>query len=139
VSRIILEPGNPFDFDGELEELAEELRSKTGKTTVVARRPEHGYGVSLHEVLHIWVVWNNLGGPAATALLLAVTGWAVRRWKQDQAKHPDRPRPRSVIIWGSNGRPLKSITVDKQDGDEPVVIDEPLNEIPKRQRPRSTA
>jgi hypothetical protein len=137
VSKIILEPGNPFDFDDrDLEGLADELRVESGKPTVVVRRAEHGYGVSFHEVLHLWVVWNNLGGPEATAVVAAVTGWAIRRWKSDRVQHPNQPRPRSVIIWGSNEKPLKSITVDALDADEPAVIEQPLDGIPKRERPR---
>lgn len=136
MSRIILEPGNPFDFDDDaLDELARELHAASGKATVVARRPEHGYGVTFNEVLHVWVVWNNLGGPYAVGLVLAVRKWAVKRWKADRAAHPDQPRPRSVTIWGANGKPLKSIKVDLGEGDEPTVTDEPLDDIPERPRP----
>ena len=137
MSRIILEPANPFDFeDGDLEKLADELRNVAGKATVVARRPEHGYGVSFNEVLHVWIVWNQLGGPAASAVVIAVTKLAVSRWKRDRARHPDKTRPRSVTIWGPNGKPLKSITVDAEEGDEPEVRDNPVDDIPVRPRPQ---
>jgi len=138
LSRIILEPANPFDFeDGSLEELGEELREETGKPTEVVRRPEHGYGVIFNEVLHVWLVWNTYGGPAATAAVAAITGWAKRRWKQDREKNPERPRTRSVIFWGADGKPLKSITVEMGEGDEPIVVEQQLDDIPQRPRPRN--
>jgi hypothetical protein len=78
-----------------------------------------------------------LGGAAAGQIFRVLIEWTKERWKHEHAQHPgELVRPRSVIIWDPDGRPLKSVTVDRgANGDEPVVEDRPLDDIPERPRP----
>jgi hypothetical protein len=121
--EIVLEPGNPHDFSQvELSELANQLTDLHGFPTRVGIREERGYGVTFHEVMHVWVdVVEATAGTGATAVLLkSIVDWARRRWKKDKADHPNsHPRPRSVILYDAKGHPIKIVRIDVPDG-EPV-------------------
>lgn len=122
---IVIEPGNPHDFDAtELAELAAQVSAAAGARPVrVSQRPEHGYGVTLQEVLYVWDLMTNTAGELALDLapFVAVVAWAKKRWNRDRDEH-DQPRPRSVTLFGPDGRPIKQIKIDLPDG-EPVDED----------------
>jgi hypothetical protein len=125
--RVIVEPGNPFDFDeNELEELAEEIRRADSIASVdLAKRPEHGYGVTLIEVLNLYLEVYGATG-TAWATLKAVKGsveWLKRRWQKDREDNPEEgPRPRSLRVYDENGKLLGSVKIDEPDG-EPTEED----------------
>lgn len=122
VAKLILEPGNPHDFE-DLEAFAESLRTADPELEVaVVRRSERGYGVTLLEVLNVW--WDvveaisNIGG--AYAVFDLVVDYAKARWRKDREEHGDRARPRSVTLYGPDGRPIKSVRIQGPDG-EPIT------------------
>jgi hypothetical protein len=107
--EIIIEPGNPFEFDpSDFDDLRHDLEEETGISTRAAFREEEGYGVSMHEVIWVWVPHAV---SAANALRILIE-WGRTRWKREKEAHPEAPpRPRSIIILGPDGRPLKSVVV----------------------------
>lgn len=138
MSRIILEPANPYDFadDDDLERLASEIYDATGKPTVVAFRPERGYGGPFFEAIHVWIPWQGIGGGLAVKVIELVVRSQVARWKRDRAEDPDTPpRPRTVTIYDGGGGALKSIEIDATTGDEPEVSEKPVDAIQPRPRP----
>jgi hypothetical protein len=134
--EILIEPGNPYDFDRtDLEELAEAVSSETGLPVETALRDEVGYGVSATEVLHVWlpdldVVLN------ATLMSSSLASWLRDRWRSEREAHPEAPvRRRYVDLLGPDGKVLKAIEVTEPEGDI-VAVTENLPEGLRR-RPRS--
>jgi hypothetical protein len=137
MSRLILEPGNPHDFEAhELEELAAELHAQTRKGVDVALRAERGYGGPLHEVLHVWIPWKALEGAAAAQVVNLLVSWLKKRWKKDDAQHPGQARPRSLLVWTTNGRCSSVIVVDYGEDGEPAVATKEPEDSDKRPRPQ---
>jgi hypothetical protein len=130
---VMLEPGNPRDFqEAELDQLARELQDEYEIEVEIAARPERGYGVTLHEVIHLWVDIAEIAGGMATglALLRTVGKWARERWQRDRDEHPgSKPRPRTVTLYDAKGRPLKRIRIDLPVGE--ALEEEPSNEEPR--------
>ncbi len=126
-TTLLLEPGNPYDFtDEELEELTAAVRDEVPDLEVaVASREEEGYGVTLVEVLHVFVEHKEEISLTAGAVG-AVIRWMRRRWERDKR------RQRAVLIWDSRGEPLKTVKIDVPDG-EPVEEDPPRED---RARPQ---
>ena len=93
---------------------------------------ERGYGVTLHEVLRIWTEVKE----SENAIFQTVVGvklaveWMRKRWQKDSDDHPgQRPRPRSVLIYGPNGEPLERVQIDLPAGQPipgPPEDDQPL-------------
>lgn len=133
--EIIVEPGNPYDFLLEdLEQLAGRLNDATSFPTRIALRAEEGYGVSLHEVIYVWVLLPLESAAIAKALDVALD-WARERLRGDQHAHADStPRPRSVIVLGPNGRPLMNVVIRDPDAEPEEQTDDSLW-LPPRQLP----
>jgi hypothetical protein len=131
---IILEPGNPYDFQrSELEQLSDIVTRETGVPARPAMREEEGYGVSLHEVLYVWILSEPFRVELEKKLLDLVIDWARDRWRKEKEEHPDaEPRPRSVTILGPDGEPLKALVV-RDDSSEP---EEDRTEEARVERPR---
>lgn len=139
MTRITLDPGNPLDFtEADLQALAEELRRQDPALDVEVRiRPEHGYGVTLTEVLRVIVdaagVAADVGGTLAFADI--VIEWAKARWRKDRDDHPDsEPRERAVIIYDADGRPLRTVRIEGPDahvveGDDTAPLPEGLADL----------
>jgi hypothetical protein len=115
---VVIEPGNPLDFEQEeLEQLATWIKKEHGVEIRTASRPERGYGVTFHEVIHIFVdVGGAAGGIAGgLAVLSTAVKWAQNRWRRDRDQHPgSKPRPRTITLYDSQGRPLKRLFVMKR-------------------------
>lgn len=124
-STLLIEPGNPFDFtDEELDELIAAIQNDAPDRRVeVAVREEVGYGVTLIEVLHVFVEHKEEISLTAGAVG-AVIRWMKRRWERDKG------RQRTVLIWGPRGEPLKSVKIDDPDG-EPVEENPPQEDRPR--------
>jgi hypothetical protein len=116
-AHYILEPGNPDDFSqDELEELRIEIeREFEGARVEVTLRPERGYGVTLEEVLVVWDVATDLVGDVTTVAgpIGFIIGWMRRRSRRERDEHPDsRPRPRTIQIYGPDGKALKRVVIE---------------------------
>lgn len=137
--KVMLEPGNPFDFDDdELDELADQIRRlEPGDIVNVAKRPEHGYGVTLIEVLNLYL---EISGAAGTVwgTIKAVrksVEWLQQRWRKDSKDNPDeRPRPRSLLVYDENGKLIGSVRIDEPNGE--AVEDDSDNEPGFREPPQ---
>lgn len=120
--RLILEPGNPHDLDrATLDDLAAELRGVSPEYAVdVFVGEERGYGVTLSEVLRIYMEAGDVAGNTAALLapFFAAAEWARRRWHRDLKDAPDQnPRPRAVTLYGPDGEALRSVKIDLPDGE----------------------
>jgi len=111
MATLIVEPGNPHDLteEEERELLAAASDAAPDDVVRVVRRPEEGYGVTLQEVLHVFVENLDLATAGAGALA-GLVKWLRARWKKDG-------RTRVVLIYGPDGRPLKTIRIAEPDGD----------------------
>jgi hypothetical protein len=120
--KVILDPGNPFDFDDdELNDLADQIRRlEPDDIVTVAKRPEHGYGVTLIEVLNLYL---DIAGAAGTVLgtIKAVrqsVEWLQQRWRKDSEDNPEQgPRPRSLCVYDENGKLLGRVRIDEPNGE----------------------
>jgi hypothetical protein len=130
MTQVILEPGNPHDFDQkELDELSKRLQEEHDVDVRTAFRPERGYGVTFHEVINVFVNVSEAASSIAggVAVLKTVVTWAQNRWRKDRDNDPrSKPRPRVVMLYDGTGKLLKRVTVDSPSG-EPTE-EEPLNE-----------
>lgn len=135
----ILEPANPFDFsEDEIEELvAEVVRDDPAARVQVAFREERGYGVTLGEVVHIYL---EVAGGVGTAwgsfqTVRSVTRFLRGRWRRDRDENlEEHPRPRVVAIYDKAGKPLGSISIDSPGGEpveEPAPDDSQPRPVPK--------
>lgn len=128
--EIIVQPKVANDPpQAELDELVASLRHVSdGSPVRVHTEPQIGHGITLEQVIYVWIPWHDIG----TALLGAVAGKAVD-WLLSLRKR-GAPRPRTVLLYGADGKPLRTIE-DKGDGAEPVVRapseHEPLNLRPR--------
>lgn len=135
---ILLEPGNPSDFDDkELQVLVDQLQTPAGTVTVrIHRRPERGYGVSLFEVLHVYL---EVAGAAGTVwssgeIVHKVISFMKSRWQKEKARNPrELTRPRSVNFYDEFGRLLARYNIDEPEGDAVEVKD--LKESERRVPP----
>lgn len=120
--KIVVEPGDPFDFDDdELHELADRIRrSEPGGIVDVAKRPEHGYGVTLIEVLNLYLEIYGATG-TAWGTIKAVRGsveWLQQRWRKDSEDNPEeRPRPRSLRVYDENGKLIGRVWIEEPNGE----------------------
>jgi len=131
-NEIIIEPGNPFDFDAEdFGPLLAEIQAATGVPTRAAFRKEEAYGVSLYEVIFVWIPQ----GVAVAKALQPIIKFARKRFRREKEQHPESPRPRSITILGPDGRPLKSVVIRSSD-EEPEDRTEKERADPPRERPR---
>lgn len=133
IRRVIIEPGNPYDFSAEeLEELRQEIAQDCSIAEVqLAVRPERGYGVTLHEVLYIWDIGTDIVGDITTVAtpFAAAVAWARRRARKDRELHGAKARPRTVALLGPHGRILKQVVIDDPDIDS--VVDTPEDHEPR--------
>jgi hypothetical protein len=125
--QVIIDPGNPFDFEeAEIAELIQELQEADPDAEFVAHfREEPEFGGGLIEVLHVWTSvedfvnqnWETIG------VVATVVNWLRKRWQRDKAANPERPRPRSALIYDQEQRRVFSINIDLPAGEplaEPV-------------------
>ncbi|TLM83480.1 hypothetical protein [Pseudarthrobacter sp. NamE5] len=110
-----LRPGNPYDFSTEeLEELKLFISSQVPNADFdVVSEAEHGYGVTLYEVIQVIADVRGAGGDL---LIGALVMWLQNRWKQERTSGR-RPRPRSIVIFDEDGKKLRTIDIDEPDGD----------------------
>ncbi len=115
MTAIRVVPGNPHDFSpAELDDLRQHLREQAPGSDVVVEAPEeHGYGVTLYEVIQVIADFRGAGGDYVIA---AVVYWLQRRWRRDK-KRNDNPRPRSIIVLDAEGNKLRTINIDEPDGE----------------------
>lgn len=121
-NRIVVEPGNPYDFTrDELDALRREIEATDGSLEVILDvREERGYGVTLHEVIRL--VWEgtediSTAGGAVSAFAIAVKLAKARWWKAKNEQPTQAPRPRSVTLYNARGNPVKAIVVDEPNGE----------------------
>jgi hypothetical protein len=122
--EVIIDPANPFDFDqDEIDQLIEELREAQPNAEIVAHfRDETEYGGALMEVLHIWVIGREFVNTNWETMVI-VTGavnWLRKRWLLDKETSPERPRPRSALVYDQEERRIFSILIDLPNG-EPIT------------------
>jgi hypothetical protein len=131
--EILIEPGNPFDFDrGDLEELAAILGQIAETPTRVVMREERGYGVTAGEVLHVWL--PEAETVADVAMLLGrLVDWARERLRREHEGHPGEPaRSHYVDILGPDGKAISRVEIDDTVG---RVVELPVKDHPPRRRP----
>lgn len=132
--RVLLEAGNPHDFEnGALEALADNLNATGGFVAIPIRRDETGYGVTFYEVLRVWI--EVTGGIEATrqtvTLATAAISWLRDRWRADQ-ELTGKARPRVFTLYDEHDQVVREVKIDLPDG-EPV--DEPGPQRPTPRRP----
>jgi hypothetical protein len=146
VPSIIIEPGSPHFTESEnLELLASSLRLRSADTGVIIAPPteQRGYAVTLWEVVHVWVPWQELSLVAAGWVLDEAKGWVKGRVQKSrtekeksQKENPNAwiiVRPTAVNIYNVNGDILTTIKQEASDGEPREVA--PDRYARKRQPP----
>jgi hypothetical protein len=126
--EVIFEPANPHDFsEEELQDAAVAIAGDVADTTVhIHVRKERGYGVTVEEVIHLWILGATAvtATGAAVAVLTNAVNWVRERSRNDRSSHPEsKPRPRTLLLYDGTGKPLKRVRVSDPDQD-------PIEEIP---------
>jgi hypothetical protein len=127
--EIVVQPQNPRDLQpSELETLAADLGIAFPDVNIrIASREtrRRAHELTLHEVIFVWI-------PTAVGyaeVLHTVVKWARKR--HDTANS----RPKSIIIYGADGEPLKSVVVRA----DAVEVEEKLPSDKRRlPQPRSS-
>jgi hypothetical protein len=114
--RLLLEPGNPHDFEN-LEELAAELGAE-GLDAQVVRRDETGYGTTFFEVLRIWlyIVEGVRAANDTHKVTSHVVRWLRDRWQAD-LERTGKPRPRTFTLYNQFDEPTYSVMIDLPDSE----------------------
>jgi hypothetical protein len=109
MTKILIEPQNPLDLRPEaLADLVDAVRDIDSAFEIqFAAHEQRGYGVTLWEVLFIWI-----GGKVAETTIDSITNsaidWAKRRFNVPNKGH----RPKSITILGPDGRAVRRIKLD---------------------------
>src|SRR5687768_8336827 len=92
---VLLEPGNPYDITAEdLEPLKARLEECSELQVKVAHHPPRGAGVTLDEVLHVWLPGAEFLRDEAYSMLLG----ALVEYMRARFKNRRSARRRKVII-----------------------------------------
>lgn len=104
--ELLVQPQNPLDLRPEdLSGLVSTLKGTETNTNVqLAYFNNEAVGVTLHEVLAIWV----LSTPVTVPTLNKIIGLCLDALAEHFKKHPNRPH--TVTIYGADGMPLKQVT-----------------------------
>ena len=134
VPNIIIETGSPYFTEREdLESLASSLRSRSVDTDVIIAPPgeQRGYAVTLWEVVHVWIPWEELSLVAAGWVLDETKDWVKGRLQKSRAEKEKSQeensnvwhivRPTAVNIYNVNGDILTKIE-QKASDEEPREV-----------------
>lgn len=123
---LVLRPKDPNDVNPEeLETFATELRlalsevAPDGLVRVDAGADEHRIGVTFIEIVNV-AIEGTEGIASLIAITQAITSTARNWLKKRSVQKMDR-RPRSVCIYGPDGKVISRVTLDDGD-DEPRVV-----------------
>jgi hypothetical protein len=143
---IIIETGSPhFTESDDLESLASSLRSQSTDIDVIIAPPtkQRGYAVTLWEVVHVWIPWQELSLVAAGWVLDESKDWVKGRVQKSRAEtvvfKKENPntwhivRPTAVIIYNVHGDIVT--TVEQEASDEEPREVTPDEYARKRQPP----
>lgn len=128
--QLLLEPGNPYDITKEdLEELRQTLAEQLeGVDVAVAYHPPKGAGVTLDEVLHIWLPgWEFLRDEGYSLLLGAVLNEMRQRFQRRRGAK----RRKVIVIHNPDGGEVEVITLQ-----DPDSAEEREQGRPNEKRPR---
>ncbi len=137
MDQIIIEPGNPNDFrNGELEEVAHLIEAIKPGPIRIAIKEQRGYGVTWWEVIYIWLppalltAGAYVGKKAVDKIVDALADEFIKWAKRKFNKEGESPRPKYISILGPDGRPLKSILVQKSKESSEFIITDKTSEDP---------
>ncbi len=114
MQQLLLEPGNPYDITKEdLEELRQQLTAQLDAIDVaVAYHPPKGAGVTLDEVLHIWLPgWEFLRDEGYSILL----GAAIESMRRRFTRRHGAKRRKVTVIHDPDGGEVETITLQNPD------------------------
>jgi len=137
--RVVLEPGNPFDLtEDDLGKLKQDVEAAEASASVrVYKRDERGYGVTLIEVINVFIAAGEVvgAGYGLGQAGKAVIDFMKNRWNRDKTDHPGQsPRPRSIRFYDEEGNLLRTINIDEPDGD-PTEKDDDGGDLRHRDPP----
>jgi hypothetical protein len=124
---LLLETNNPLDMEpAHLEELAARLRPLLSNIDVaLAYEDQAGAGVTLHEVLHVWLPSADFVKNAAWTLVFnEIVTFMRERFRRPHSS----ARPKSITINDPDGNAVLEITIKTPDG--------PVTELAPRKRKR---
>jgi hypothetical protein len=113
---VLLEPGNPYDITIEdLEPLKARLQECSELDVMIAYHPPRGAGITLDEVLHVWLPSAEFLRDEAYSLLLGgIIGYMRARFKNRRGEK----RRKMIIIRDEHGRELKRIIIEEDQAPE---------------------
>jgi hypothetical protein len=127
VPALLLETNNPLDMEpAHLEELAARLRPLLSDIDVaLAYEDQAGAGVTLHEVLHVWLPSADFVKDAVWTLVFN----EIITFMKERFRRPHSgTRAKSITFNDPNGNAVLEITIKSPDG--------PITELPPRKRKR---
>jgi hypothetical protein len=121
VTRIRIQPADRLEAaQPDLEPLADELRA-AGFEVEFTETAISGYGVTWWEVFHFFI--DETERHAIDVAIDAVAGtfivWATRRFKGGGRGRAESA-PKHATLYGADGKPLKEITIERDE--EPVIV-----------------
>jgi hypothetical protein len=111
---ILLEPGNPYDITREdLEPLRADIEGATRLNAKVAYFPPTGAGVTLDEVLNIWLPGAEFVRDEGYSILI---GMAVEYMRRRFKRRRGEKRRKVITIRDEQGREIEQVTIEELDG-----------------------
>jgi hypothetical protein len=136
--QILVEPGNPFGFDpAEFADLVQGISEELGREydVRVAYREQVGAGVTLYEVVNVWLSWQNWSEGAQGALvgiiLEKILEWRRRRREANPAAFA-RPIWARVIVTLREAQVVGEVRIGGSDGEPEYGPFSDSDEDPKR-------
>lgn len=131
---VVLEPGNAWELPEEdLRQLAEDLlRGADDLEVDLAYEQSEGAGVTLVEVLHVFLPSADFVKDSAYTVLVSALGRHMHRRRQ---KPHNSQREQIAIIYGPDGTPLREVRLEP---DRSEATDQAVStETRRRRNPRS--
>ncbi len=115
VAGLLLETTNPLDISpDELKALAAEILTQTGTRASVAYEDQFGAGVTLHEVLIVWLPSRDfLKDTVYTQLLNLVFAFMRARFRKSHGQR----RPKTISVLDDQGRELERYEIKSEEGE----------------------
>jgi hypothetical protein len=115
MAELLLETNNPLDIEpDELRALAEKVSGQAGISVRVAFEDQYGAGITLYEVLYIWLPSASFVKDAIYTQILNMAFVFMRaRFRKPHGKG----RPKSITVLDENGKELESYEIKTEEAE----------------------
>ena len=124
----------------EVSDLAFSLQKEFNSEILSVKYNQRGYAVTWWEVINIWLPAGGLylAGKVVERVVEKFLDWAEKKMEAERAeKDKKNVRPKCIVIYGPDGKPVKSVVV-YENGEKNVKTKTELQEDPLKPPPKDT-